>query len=334
MTKKSILESMKELADADWIYYQDSNITNPFLDVITHEDFIEKYFSKTGKLNEIPKEFKDIFKSRAKHSNSVFFLGCMLYKHLNLDTKFKFGKEFLFIWFLTSLGHDFGYLFEKNFDIYREKIGSLNALKEHYIKFDISSGIVNNTTKHSKLYNQIKLYFEFRLKSCKLDHGIIGGLILFDALEKHREKQVEASSEGDYFAYDWSKEVRKSYARASIAIATHNIWNIDKKEQNENGIDFSDIFPLNFTEYPLLYFLGLIDTLDPVKIFEKDCEHVDKVIQEIMISFLDDECSIIISKKEGSNLDFKKIVKEVNGLIGWLNVEICHKEDYIKIKMY
>lgn len=25
MTEKSILESMKELADADWIYYQDSN---------------------------------------------------------------------------------------------------------------------------------------------------------------------------------------------------------------------------------------------------------------------------------------------------------------------
>lgn len=333
MTEKNILEWMQELTETDWKYYQDQDIKNPFLDEITHEDFIEKYFSKTGKLNEIPEEFKNIFKSRAKHSNSVFFLGCLLYKHLNLDKKFTFNEEFLFIWFLTSLGHDFGYLFERNPDIDREKIGSLEALNEHFVKFNILNGEIDNITKQSKLYNQIKPYFDFRLKSCKIDHGIIGGLILFDALEKHREKQAKVPSKEEYSKYNWSKEVQINYARASIAIATHNIWNIDKKEQNENGIEFSDIFPLNFTEYPLLYFLGLIDTLDPVKIFEKDCEHVDKVIQEIMISFLDDECSIIISKKEGSTLDFQKIVKEVNGLIGWLNVEICHRNDCIKIKI-
>lgn len=329
----SILEAFCRLDKSEWNYYESDDLYNPFLTGNNHFDFIEKYFCKTGKLKEFPEDFKNMFDKkhlgRVEHTNSVFFLGSLLYSRLQLDDKI--GKRldkrnFLFIWFLTALAHDFGYKFENNFDLYKTDINSSTTLKTYFkIEHFILGAQLEEKNKVVKLYDQIEKYFEYRLAKCRLDHGIISGVVLFDSLVKHRCKMELIDRE-----YNWEPSLEKDYASACLAICMHNIWNIDKEEQQKNGLDFSGIFPISFQDFPLLFILGVIDTIDPVKVFE--CKNTEDILTDILID-VSSQNEIILKKRDGSSLNFQRLIDKANGLTNWLAVKVCHSANELKIEI-
>ncbi len=318
----SILEKIIELDKnkEDWSYYDIKEHKNPFLSSQNHSEFIRKYFNKTDKLDEMPKDFKKLFKrekfKRAEHTNSVYFLGCIFYKEL--DLKILENKNFLFIWFLTVLAHDFAYEYEENFEKYKDTIYSTETLiKKFSIKNNLLSATINpinKISKISKLYLQIKPYFNYRFKQNKIDHGILGGIVLFDSLEKHRKNKFEENNDSFY----WGEDLTIDYAHASIAIATHNIWNIQDPD-----IGLSGIFPISFKDYPLLFLLGIVDTLEPTKTF--NCVTADYVFKNILIDFQTNN-TIKLENTPKSSLDFTILQEKAKGLVGWLDVDVCIKE--------
>lgn len=125
----------------DWRYYNDLKEWGNLDDVFKNpKDFIVNYFKtglKGGALNEKLLEELDS-EDRLSHVVSTFFLGLVLYRKMSYrfsgldkaNSKFEISinnefyscnldatelhNPFLFTWFLTCLGHDIGYLFEKS----------------------------------------------------------------------------------------------------------------------------------------------------------------------------------------------------------------------------
>ncbi len=326
---KSLLDHILELKPNNWDYYKkrtNSNFSPNIMKSSKQEDhkyFFVQYFVD-GEKSEILNDFfnaQDDFK-RSIHTNSIFFLGCLLYKKLELSNKIDFYSrkhdQFYFIWFLTSLAHDFAYKYEDNFNKYKDSISK--------DIFNLKHNLISTKNKCNKPYREglvqhIPEYFKSRLKQCKIDHGIVAGMKLYDSLVKNRiiQKEKFGVEDKERNLY-WGDDLDPLYHCASIAVATHNIWQNDKNK---------DLFPVSLENFPLLLLLGLVDTLDPVKTF--DCVDPVYVLENILIEF-ENLHTIEIKNADDSKLDFNKLIKKVDKLDEWLNVEVdIHTDNSIKI---
>ncbi len=351
----NLLERIIELKNSEWDYYSDrihdelsTDLSNPFKDGVDrrqHFTFIETYFKIAGK-GDVFEYFslnEDVF-NRAIHTNSVFFLGCLLYKHLDLKGKmnieqFNSGDHFFFVWFMTVLSHDLAYDYEMNSCKYTKDInyGDIDGLKRMLNiedKFDLlSEKKFNNTDKI--LVENIGNYYKYRYtEHCKIDHGIVAGLNLFQALEKNRTVMNRKPKE-ERGKLDWSEKLKPLYAQASFAVSVHNIWAPQTQETAEQykeyGIEnLQVVFPISFQDFPLLFLLGLVDTLDPVKVFYDTSPQC--VLANISICFINNN-TIVFQNKEGSCLDFKELHTRAKSLVGWLNVKVSADPNPLTIKI-
>ncbi len=337
----SLLEHIKDLELHEWQYYtKDGKSTNPFLDN-SYDTFISNYLSDGWKQSILKKFEFTIGKDREIHTISVFFLGCLFYKNLDfeqLNFKRDDGEDqFYFIWFLASLMHDYSYEYEKHYCKYKDKFNDIDSFIkyitnkqsfEHNFLTDYST--TQNQEKIFLLHNNIANYFKYRYNEhCKIDHGITAGILLYDSLVSNRLQQ-EKENNPDNNRY-WGKELDLFYWIASNAIATHNIWK-PKKEDTDTKTKYikygmtnltdGSVFPISLADSPFLFLLGLVDTLDPVKTF--DCVDPAYVLENILIEF-ENQHTIEIQNADDSKLDFSKLVKKVNELEKWLDIEkpIC-----------
>lgn len=97
------------------------------------------------------------------------------------------------MWFLTCLYHDVGYGYEK--DDGKGKAALENKLDQkglEGLKEFLSLGYVCDDVYKTYQKEMVNLYFKSRLKGReKLDHGIVGGLLLYDRLRKRFEEAWE-----------------------------------------------------------------------------------------------------------------------------------------------
>jgi len=302
-----------------------------------HMSFIKKYLTVAGKnkavsMFRVGKKLQNF--ERAIHTNSVYFLGCIFYEKLGMKDKIKFIRdnhdEFHFVWFLTSLVHDFMYFIEKNKKEYPE----ICSIESFYAHFKISNKLnkysyellCNLSCNEKILVNNIEKYFIFRLKEGKIDHGITAGIYLYNYLVKNREK-MKGEGEVNNNLY-WGKDLEKFYAIASYAIATHNMWRVkendkDVKKYKENRLcdlilDGKGIKKLSIEKEPFSFLLALIDTLEPTKIY--DCCKPKYVLENIDIQFCEKE--ITIKNGEESKLDFEKLEKRAKEMESWLDLSV------------
>jgi hypothetical protein len=345
---KSLLEEIRDLNNWDY-YNREEKVEIPFDgsdDVQKHKDFIRDYLEISGKesieryffTEELKKQdiSLDTF-DRAVHSNSVFFIGMLLYEKLKLKDKIKFVREdgnkdeFPFIWFLISLVHDFGYFAEKD-------KSKFTHITEDISKWDLTHKLLDykkrtnkylceaykSYGKHVKtIIDAIPSYFEdaFNGKKSstgkkKIEHGIYAGLLLYDGLVKNRIERKDQRSNTLY----WNDDLDKFYAIAAFAIAIHNM--------RRDGIS-EDAEKLKFSIYdePFLFLFALADTLEPTKIY------TDKKAASILDSILIyvKENKIMFRKANNSNIDFSKLVERACGLATWLNIKVCIKDDSLEI---
>lgn len=326
----SILEEINNLKNEEWDYYKrTSEFPNKTIDnwniKENHKAFIDDFLRLSGKM-DINVSFENILDDfeRSTHTNSVFFLGSLLYKKLDFKDKVKFTRkdgndEFHFIWFITSLIHDFGYKIEKNKQNYKDITENIESFKNDFEiekETDLTKQPSNKYSENmKKLIGDIDEYYKKRFdgtigrdKNGKIDHGIASGLILYDSLVKNRKKMKEQYGENDtkHNLY-WGDDLDEFYEVSAYSIAVHNI----RRECND----------LKFTieEDAFLFLFWLSDTIEPNKSF--DCCNPQYVLENIIIEFHDDKKGFTIKNKESSELDFTAYKKNIKNLECFLDIK-------------
>lgn len=322
---KSIYDNIKELTIDQWHYYsginKDFHTAKPFVETTNYSNFILNYFQQGGKVRIF--ELCDIKTEELRlpnHICSVFFLGILLYNKTGLSKKYKLERNppgyetFPFIWFLIALFHDNAYQMED-----KNKLQEIATIDDLIKKFQIKHSLIGKKSSTCKELLSIRNnYFLFRKRMWNLvDHGILGGLLLFDRLvkirrEKHKEKED---------ILFWGRKLEIQYKTAANAISIHNIWlqpeQICREHNLESLINFK---PVKFNEFPLFYILGIVDTIEPLKIYKDDNLSDLDIFNSIDFEF--GENSLKVSESNSSKIDFSKIIDKVKYFKGWLDIEI------------
>jgi hypothetical protein len=293
----SFYEQIEKIEESHWNYYfggpDNIPLDKPFVTVNTAKAFMGEYFSKGGK-RRIPEAFDlDSFQdARADHTVAVFFLGALLLKNTGFGSQEFFeGKiekwyEFtLFMWFVTCLAHDAAFYLEKD----RFVFAKADTVEQLYNELSIDHRLLDRNIGGvpGDLLNCVKPYFNYRHAEGRTDHGIYGGILAFDVLVKNR---IDKKSQGDVDPLYWAEDLDSFYAIAAATIATHNIWLPENEETIEKygqaGLNsLIGRAPVTFREGPLLYFLGLIDTIDPVKAYGRIGISVLEVLKNVHIDY-------------------------------------------------
>lgn len=331
---KSIFQHFNALQINEWHYYSGINgeftTLKPFIETDDYSNFILKFFQQGGKVKIFENCGISIDELRlTNHICSVFLLGTLFYNKISIFKTYNPKNSpsdystFPFIWFLIALFHDNAYQMEGENKL--ENISTLEDLVNH---FDIEHSLFDRKfSKCKQLLDCRKNYFEFRKKKYQVvDHGILGGMLLFDRLVKIR-REKRKSKEDTLF---WGIKLENQYKMASNAISIHNIWLQNemtcKKYKLDTLIGFT---PIKFCDFPLFYILGIVDTIEPLKTYKDDNISDLDILKSINFEF--GKKYLKVSESNDSKVDFSKLIHKAKSLQGWLDVEILTETTKFKI---
>lgn len=235
------------------------------------QEFIRECFREEYKNAKIKECISIIKPFRAIHTVSAFLLGLIIKNKLQIDTRNwrrlpgeKTPKgSFELFWSLVCLFHDIGYTYEENPEQYK----SFESIDE-FIRFLNMDYSLLDVSKHKEL---IINYYKMRIsgKSACVDHGIVGALLLYDALMDLAENSK---------IYSGIKEYKSFFVNICDTIALHNMWRATTStidEYIENGLwelipDDDQHHIIFYKDDPLLFLLAIVDTIDPIKAFCRD----------------------------------------------------------------
>lgn len=283
-----------------------------------------------SKLNELGE--------RNVHTVSLFFLGIYLYDELDWIGKCESEKSnFLFLWFLACLYHDVGYYFENN----EHKCEQQKTIEEFIYENDIKEDSNLLRTNNDNIYpysSLLKGYYKYTVEMLEhLDHGITGGIILYDRLVRNAKVHGENYCEDGIL---FSSKLYPDYRKAADAVARHNIWFAKKGKHEERikkykkyGIDNELVINRECERQSLsndniIYFLlCLADSIEPVKIYS--CVKPEAVLKRIKVDVDNNEITFGFT----DNILKKEIMFEkVGGLEDWLNVKCEENGQKIIVK--
>lgn len=336
-------------------YYYDSLTINPLQDAQSAWDFIQKYFKLGGKEKAFDLEFADKLKLNGRHIHTVsmYYIGCLLSKMIesNLFNTLHelipgFGEnfyyKFIYSWFLACLYHDTAYVIEDE-GIFIDRAGipsfHLNEiLKVNKIDYSVFDHKWTGEPRYTYTKYLVRNYFYYCLTyRGKIDHGIIGGFILYDRLKKNYENKwneyrsrnsITNEIQKEHFELDglsWRVQHLDHFAYISDAIIAHNIW-------YSKDIDFYRKFGLSRLKEssrnkiskksnPLLFFLAIVDTIEPTKFFDKlQPQWIWKNI-DIFYSPTDDCVKIEVLT---NILNYETWLEKIKTLESWLSVKVKH----------
>lgn len=127
-----------------------------------------------------------------------------------------------------------------------------------------------------------------------LDHGILGGYMLFNNLVKNYVNKMANEPNKTEFIVDdrhCSIEQISLFAYMADCIVSHNIFfpnPSDKGIYREYGLNELTKYhkPVKFKSNPLLFLLYLVDSIDPIKYFEQKTNlKYDEILKSIKIDF-------------------------------------------------
>lgn len=321
-----------------WSYYKNTNILINDCWESSDSDkalcFIENYFNfanKSNAFNDIHlRKNRDILKMRSNHIISTFLLGIKIAESFNIDcdTRSEDGFNFKYYWFLSCLYHDIGYAYEKkNSSEQLKKIRNdgIAALKQICNIEYLDDSIFKSISKE-----HVNIYFKYRAANNRehggtIDHGIIGGLILYDRLRKQFEiswkKRINKNDDRTSF-YVIGADNRKlhlsnshfvAYAKVADSIIRHSIFNETLncyiKEEKTNIPLFNEKISI---DNKLGFVLGIADTLEPLK-------RNHKYLDSVSLETIKEPPGIRICIKEE---DYNKLYSKIEELKDWISVNI------------
>lgn len=331
--KKSFKDIIDEtFADkGSWDYYSDKeNITfdyNPMESIENSRKFLKDFITLASKAeNELFPEI-DKLKERTTHVVSTFFIGHYLYgktpyfkkgidkeiSNLIENSKVKSDVCFSFVWFLTCLFHDLGYLIEESNCLKYENFNELLS--------SIENKLPENKNGIPKFYNKIySNYFNYRIKEHgKNDHGIIAAHLLYDSLYKIRELAV-TNPKDTQKKLCWEEQLLDVYNFCAWNILGHNVWFGQKndicdkliysKHKIKRLLLENQKIKINAKKYTFFYLFCLVDSIEPYKKV-LDFNSLTKVFLEIQ------EDVVIVSSDLKCSCG-KSILKQAETLNKWL----------------
>lgn len=313
------------------------------------KEFSDTYFTIGGK-GLLASIFKDHIDSlqRGDHTLSVFLLGIQLaelFGILSPDNEEnegngpynKDGFNFKYYWFLACLYHDVGYVYENSTyldESIRNKQERENKLQDNLSALrtdglEAIQEICDIRYLHNRVFktydrSEIDLYLKGRATCCNcIDHGIAGGLMLYDKLRKQFEQSwqsryrlggVDRTSFWNNKGLHLSNCHFEEYAKAANAIISHNIW-IDTLNNYKQLVKTPLVTKnrISFQKDPLCFILSLADTIEPLK------KNIG--LNCIKLGCGDDTNSFIIEISADVE-NRKEYIKCVKKLSDWLNVTV------------
>lgn len=357
----SLLKRFLELEkDSESCYYRLTK-SKPISDPKESMDFIKEYFGLGRKEDILSENEMEGFKKSGKHRHTVslYFLGVLLKDVFNkkiedyLKQTINFGCNnyyYTYTWFVCCLFHDMAWNLEKeklkvvggeNFEdlfdnIFIEKF----KIENHFYKHIYINGKKIVFQYSFDLFKKY-LYYRYDHKR-EIEHGIVAGILLYDRLIKNynnkwrqcKNSMVDSCYTEEYFSYNdrvWRKEHKDHFAYIADCISSHNIWNSEDKElylkyglkdliiENDNLIEFD--------KNPLLFMLAILDTIEPVKFFEKYSS--DDVWRNIDISY--NANSIKIKIDSLFFINYTKWFDKIRTLKDWIKIDIIVKKNVLEL---
>lgn len=241
-TLKSLFQEISNKKNK-WSYYQNTSfdINGKWDNDSAAMDFITSYFDYAEKSqcfnDQHLKNNRRFIEDRATHIISTFLIGIILFDSFQIDTepRDEYNMNLKYYWFLTCLYHDIGYAFEKSSTCEQRNMLQTDGLDAIQEICDIKYLQEREFKSFSK--EEIDLYLRGRAQQGWVDHGIVGGLLLYDKLRKQFEiswgRRIDkANSRESFYIKDecrdrtlhLSNKHYEAYAKVANAIMVHNIW--------------------------------------------------------------------------------------------------------------
>lgn len=363
----------------EWNYY-DEKMSTPF-NSIKAKEFIKQYFEYGAKKGVIMPFIDGMESMRLVHMTSVFFIGLLIKKSLcptlNIKSQNSDDYEFSYLWFLVCLFHDMGYVIEsdwtykftyrKNSEEYLRQYKAVRGRwwRQRYEYDDLGLIYVaplrfypcilfSNGVKISRAMYSRKTVLNY-LEYCKMtegirhyDHGIVGGLWLYDSLMRNYHKMYmseKANNQNIDFRdfqlngyWHFSEEQRTVFAYLANCIISHNIWPASEEtyEAYERcGLEElagSRFKKIAFSDNPILFILAIADTIEPIKVYSTDLQMSEVEIWSGMDMIFEKERTTI--RLLDDRLPFEKLENKIKGLDNWMDVKIlsCSNERKVEIE--
>lgn len=330
---------------SDFSYYRNVRHKEmPFINYKVGRDFIREQFKLGGKEKVFDVDF-EFDKIRVIHTLSTYTLGLILEPlfqlnyNLTINRNRRTRKEpnFKYFWFLACLYHDYGYYVENRKDIFATGLQLEDILDKLSVEYNLLE--VDNNLTYKK--ETIRNYYKFCLEKHGFhNHGIIGGILLYDRLRKNylsvkdeAIRQCIPNAENDDFIYKdlhWSKDHEEFYEIAANAIISHNIWLSKDKDQDTDfeKYNLNELLSNNKKkikcEKSLLGLLSICDTIEPTKSFnqfEPKC-----ILEKIDLSISKND-KLISLKIVDNCINPEHWIKKIMDLNTWTEVEVKKDEE-------
>ena len=312
----------------------------------------------------LQEKFKDNFKNQISEINK--------WEKQISETQGKESKPFTFeyAWFMTSLYHDISSEYEKDKKECPSQDSIMKDISNRFInKIQIKRNIYEFSEEEKEIlegektfydftYSKetVENYYKYRLCNGSFDHGIVAGYIFYDAMVRNYLNEIEeqnidkpskifTKSMGTYVLRFHPQQLNV-FRVVADAIISHNMWHnlkcleFDLSELNNSKLTLEKNF--------LTCFLGILDTIEPVKFFinkDIDCRCSNKInvrfiLENISITSSAHHIDIIISEKfyELLNNSCKHNLiddwfKKIKGLEDWINLDVIIKQLRVYIKL-
>lgn len=326
---------------ARWSYYDNPPVH--IENIWTAEEdafyFIKDYFGYAGKSSVFDdtnlKKNEAHIRSRAPHIISTFLLGIKIATIFGIDigNRDECNMNFKYYWFLSCLYHDIGYAYENKSSCDWLKIATEDGIEGLQEICDIKYLHKREFKTYPK--ELVELYLKCRA-DCqkshpKLDHGIVGGMLLYDRLRKQFVKawknRTKKSDRRDSFYCTHEATGRilhlsnshfDAYAKAADAIIAHNIWKSTLQKYIRDYADcnqkkYNTILEKRITIHQeLCFILSLADTIEPLK---RNPEY----LQAVAIEPLNIGGGFRLETDKDT---FQAVYSEIAGLKDWLAVRV------------
>lgn len=337
-----------------WSYYSNPlSVDDAWNEDDKAYDFMKNYFICAGKGMVFEDDYltshkKDIV-DRARHIISTYLLGIKIAECFGIDifTRDLKNMDKRYYWFLACLYHDIGYAYENDHNY-------TNTDKVNRDGFDALRKICSIKYWDNSVFGTYnKEVVEFYLK-CRavdpdregpvIDHGIVGGLLLYDKLRKqfesswvNRPNKAE-KRESFQISYD-SKPLHLSedhfpeYAKAADAIIAHNIWKDTFRGYLSTYPPTTASSSLNINQdigidNSICFLLSLADTIEPIK---KDKDKNGAItLFDIEISGLVDGRGF---KLQMNDRIFAKYYSEIKKMESWIEINVDINDSFLGKKV-
>ena len=293
---KNLLSIYEEIfRDIDsWKYYSSMIPVNPFENSARAKLFIKNFIQLSGKADDnlLYDDINPLEGKRINHIVSTFFLGIYIYNNISIikyqiniilkvyQKNNPYSKiEFSFLWFLICLFHDLGYQIETN-DSYSDFNDFLSR------KCSVPYFLKSSVGVPGVYFNTYEAYFNYKIKSVtksfggKPDHGICGGIILYNVLNNILNRWSKDRESSESKKLYWDKKLLSIYKRVSWVILSHNIYFAWKGSENykdyTKNLKLKELIltretgPLvKLNKHPLLFLFLLVDCIEPIKQYKE-----------------------------------------------------------------